>query len=86
MDNDDSSADLVQPEGVNAGSAEVANTHREGDVRSGGDVETGDGAPDPREASPDAAQGHVPVDPAALQERKPSEPHGSSGQDAGLME
>lgn len=83
--------DLVEPEGVNAGSARVGGEHEEGDVRSGGHPQD---APDPQDDAEltggadatDPAEGADLTGAPGDDERMPGGPHGSSGQDAGLME
>jgi len=83
--------DLVQGEGVNAGSATATGEGR-GSGAAGRDVEGG-GHP---EAAPDAAEGFTGYGATeddqelagapADDPREPSAEHGSSGQDAGSME
>ena len=76
--------DLVEPEGVNAASDRVGTSPpegAEGDVVSGGRPEA---APDAEQQATDGSADLVgaPDD----DERKPSGPHGESGQDSGLMD
>jgi hypothetical protein len=77
---DEHSDDLVEPEGVNAASDRVGASHDEGDVVSGGRPEA---APDDEQASVDGSADLVAAPEG--DEREPSQPHGESGQDSGLM-
>ena len=76
-------ADLVEPEGVNAGSEEVL----EGEDAAGdaGDVTSGGHPERAGEQQRSTEQDDVTGAPAD-REREPGEPHGSSGQDSGSME
>jgi hypothetical protein len=78
---DEHSGDLVEPEGVNAGSDRVGTSHEEGDVVAGGRPEA---APDGEEQAADGTDDLVAAPEDT--EREPSQPHGPSGQDAGLMD
>jgi hypothetical protein len=80
-ESDQHSGDLIEPEGVNAASDRVGTPHPEGDVVSGGRPEA---APDPEPEAVDGADDLVAAPADA--EREPSQPHGPSGQDSGLMD
>lgn len=79
------SSGLVEPEGVNAASADsTAETpHPAGDVTGGGDAS---GAPDRGDPAPGAPQEDELAGTAAAFVDEPSQEHGSSGQDAGSMD
>jgi hypothetical protein len=78
---DEHQGDLVEPEGVNSGSDRVGRPQEEGDVVSGGHPES---APDVEQESVDASDDLVAAPEDT--EREPGQPHGASGQDAGLMD
>ena len=78
---DEHQGDLVEPEGVNADSDRVGRPQQEGDVVSGGRPEV---APDAEQQAVDATDDLVAAPEDT--EREPSQPHGPSGQDAGLMD
>ena len=77
---DEHQDDLVEPEGVNAASDRVGTPTPEGDVVSGGRPEA---APDTEEQATDGS-GDLTAAPREA-EPEPSQPHGTSGQDSGLM-
>jgi len=78
---DEHQGDLVEPEGVNSGSDRVGRAQEEGDVVSGGDPQS---APDVEQESVDASDDLVAAPEDT--DREPSQPQGSPGQDAGLMD
>jgi hypothetical protein len=78
---DEHRGDLVEPEGVNADSDRVGAPHEEGDVVSGGRPEA---APDVEEKAVDASDDMLAA--PADTDPEPSQPHGPSGQDSGLMD
>jgi hypothetical protein len=78
---DEHQGDLIEPEGVNASSDRIGRPQEEGDVVSGGRPQA---APDVEQESVDATDDLVSAPEDT--DREPGQPHGSSGQDAGLMD
>jgi hypothetical protein len=78
---DEHQGDLIEPEGVNAASDRIGRPQEEGDVVSGGRPQD---APDVEQEAVDATDDLVAAPEDT--DREPGQPHGSSGQDAGLMD